>query len=138
MGTVNLTRESDAHKKKSKCISAVKLDYSKLPALDNYELFIIPEDAIITDAYIDVLEVAQATVTGDFGFAGGTELISNADLNAAVAVVKDAGIKISTGTGKTVTFKPDVIPTQGIFVFVVEYIEYALKSGNLTSFSATT
>lgn len=44
--------------------------------------------------------------------------------------------RILTGTGKNVTAKFSEDPTAGDFTFIVEYIEYALKNGQRTSYTA--
>lgn len=95
------------------------------------ELFTVPANALITDCYVVVEEAGQANLTVDIGYAGSNELFNDADIDA-VSVVKDAGIKLATGTGKTVTAKFSVAPTQGRFHIIVEYIEYTVGNGDLT------
>ncbi len=84
-----------------------------------------------------MLEAFDAALVADLGFDGGAELISAGALSA-VAVVAGNDLNLTSGTGKRVTINPSAVPTQGKVVVIVEYIEYNLHSGDLTTFSATT
>ncbi len=137
---VDLTKVTKNAQKKTASISAAQLvggssaalrDGSYVNATDNYDLFRIPANSLITDAYVVVEEAGQASLTADIGFDGGAELINDADIDG-VSVVKDAGIKLATGTGKLVTAKFSSAPTAGRFHVVVEYIEYTKTNGELT------
>jgi len=133
MADVNLTRDRKHSQKKSKSVATAVLDFSDIPlTADVYQLFNLPEDAIITDSFLDVLEAFDAAVTADMGFAGGSELISAGAVDV-VAVVASNDINLNTGTGQTVTINLSGDVTQGKLVAVVEYTEWDLAIGDLTS-----
>ncbi len=137
MPAVNLTRDKTHSLKKSRSVASAVVDFSEMPlAADDYEVFLLPDDAIVTDSFYDVLEAFDAAVTADLGFDGGAELISAGALDA-VAVIASNDINVSTGTGKRVTINPSADVTQGKVVIVVEYVEYNLSNGDLTNFSDT-
>lgn len=127
--------------KKTRSVSSATLVGGSSAALDGgayvastgtQELFTVPANSLITDCYVVVEEAGQALLTADIGYAGGNELFNDADIDA-VSVVKDAGIKLATGTGKTITAKFSAAPTQGRFHVVVEYIEFTKSNGDLTA-----
>lgn len=135
MSTVNLTRDKDNGLKKTRSVASAVLDFSDIPlAADDYEVFNIPKNAIITDFMMDVIEAFDATATLAVGFDGGTELIAAGAIDA-VAVVASNDLNLATTTGKRVTVNPSIDLTQGKLVVVVEYVEYVLSNGNLTTFS---
>lgn len=82
------------------------------------------------------------TLTGTVTDLTLTEGTPNTLSSGTVALTSGAGTvvhapRILTGTGKTVTAVFSAGPTAGDFTFVVEYIEYALKSGaGLTNYVA--
>lgn len=136
MATVNLTRKGKNSEKKNVCVAAVTVSYTDIPATDNYELFTIPADCVITSATIYPEVAGQSLLTADLGYAGGTELIANADLDDTAVKGGALGTRLASGTGKTVTIKPDAAPTAGKFHVMVEYIEYTRGNGEYTEFSA--
>lgn len=136
----DLKKVSKFNQKKTRSISSATLVGGSSAALDGgayvadtatQELFTVPANSLITACYIVVEEAGQANLTADIGYAGSNELFNDADIDA-VSVVKDAGIKLATGTGKTITAKFSAAPTQGRFHVIVEYIEYTLSNGDLT------
>ena len=141
---VDLTKVTQNAQKKVKSISSAILVGGSTAALNggsyanttaNYDLFRLPANCLVTDAYVVVEAAGQANLTADIGYDGGAELINDADIDG-VSVVKDAGIKLATGTGKLVTAKFSAAPTVGRFHVVVEYIEYTLTNGMLTKQTA--
>lgn len=139
----DLTKVTENSKKKVISVSSAQLVGGSTAALRGgayvnttaqYDLFNIPPNCLIVDSYIIAEEAGQATLTCDLGFDGGAELINDADIDNT-GVVKDAGIKIDSGTGKLVTAKFSAAPTQGRFHAVVEYIEYTRANGELTKVS---
>lgn len=137
----DLKKVSKFNRKKTRSVSSATLVGGSSAALDGgayvadtatQELFTIPANSLITDCYIVVEEAGQGSLTADIGYAGSNELFNDADIDA-VSVVKDAGIKLATGTGKTVTAKFSAAPTQGRFHVIVEYIEYTLSNGDFTA-----
>lgn len=141
---VDLTKVTKNAQKKTLSVSSAVLVGGSTAALNggsyvnttsNYDLFRIPANCLITDAYVVVEGAGQANLLADIGFDGGAELINDADIDA-VSVVKDAGIKLASGTGKLVTAKFSAAPTTGRFVVIVEYTEYGVTNGNLTKQTA--
>src|SRR5688572_11534571 len=118
---VDLTRVSDNNEKKTISVVAAVIDHSQVPDTANVVLWNIPGRCLITRAYV-INEVAgQAALTADIGFAGGAELINDADLDGTPGVVDDAmTIPIWSGTGKQVTIKFSADPTAGRFVVMLE------------------
>lgn len=133
MATVNLTRDKDYYKQRTAKYACAVIDYDQIAGTDDYELFVLPKNALIVDAYLDVLTAAQASTTFDLGFAGGSELLSAA---AASSVAIVAGtVNADTGTGKTVTLTPNQAPTAGKFVVCIEFVEYTKGDGDLMDLS---
>lgn len=133
MATVDLKRQDEFNQKK--CISvasATLVGGTDVTTTDTYELFNLPADCLVVDAYVSVAEAGDATRTADIGFAGGAELIDDGSI-AAVAVVKTNDLALETGTGKTVTMVPSGAITQGKFIVTVKYIEYTKNSGEYTN-----
>lgn len=140
MAIHNLTRKKDFSKTTCKRYARATIDYSDLAdgaAADDFKLYNIPGNCIITRQYTAVIEAAQATAVADFGTtAGGTELDAAVDL-ATVAVTDSGALAIHTGTGVTVYMEPNtVLPSQGKFVVITEFIEYEASDGKLLNFSA--
>lgn len=148
---VDLTRKKDFAEKKSRSVAAARVTHDMVGDTTLHELFNLPPNAIITDAMVNVEVVGQATLTVDFGFDGGAELGNDLDVNGSTGVVYTAPsvtndgagtdpvdnlIRIPTGTGKTVTAKFSADPTAGSWVFIVEFIEYDLSTGELMNYSA--
>lgn len=132
----DLTRIKKYAEKKTISASAARIKHGEVAGTEQQDLFNLPPNAIITHAFVDVKAVGQALLTVDFGFDGGNELGNDLDVNGPVGVVGGALLTaLATGTGKKVTAKFSADPTAGDFVFVVQYIEYDLGSGQLTNYS---
>ena len=138
---VDVKKVTNFGKKKVRSVSSAQLVAGSSAALRGgayvnstaqYDIFKVPANCLITDAYIITEEAGQTSLTCDLGFDGGAELINDADIDNT-GVVKDAGIKIASGTGKNVTAKFSAAPTAGRFHAVVEYIEYTRAAGELTA-----
>lgn len=175
----DLTRKHKFGEKKTKSVSAARLQLADVlgEGTNTLNLFNLPPNAIVTDAYIVVDNATQAAITCDFGFSGGSELINDADMattgvkqtaevstlttltgtvtaltlaegtpntltSGTVALTSGAGTvvkapKLLTGTGKVVTAKFSAEPNEAFDAhFVVEYTEYTLGNGNLTTVTA--
>ncbi len=144
MADLDYTRKFKTHEKKSECFMCTEVtegeDFLAIDTGDdNYHLGNIPNDAIITDAYIMLKTASDAatSATATLGTApGGTEIMSAGDLTAA------AGSKTGTFTGESLTDtgKPlwlklvyaGAVTDVGDYVVVVEYVEFTLNTGNLT------
>ena len=86
---------------------------------------------MVTNAHVNITGAADATRTVNVGFDGGNELI-NAGSIASVAVITDGlSVPLATGTGKTLSIKPNVAITQGVMTLVVEFIDYKTRDGSL-------
>lgn len=154
----NLTRLRNFAEKKNVSVAAALIKHSDVAATTLQELFCLPADALIINAYCVVKTAGQANLTVDFGFDGGNELGNDLDIDA-VSVVSvplsvlaltltegtpntlsagtvQKGPQIDTATGKTVTAKFSADPTAGEFVFIVEFIEYMRGNGELMNYSA--
>lgn len=129
----NLTQTGDNWQKKTRSVSSAYISNKEITNTDTYNLFELPANCLITDAYVVKKVAGAASLTADIGFSGGAELINDADLDD-LTTVKDAGIKLDTGTGKSVTIKFSAAPANFKGYVVVEYIEYTLKNGMLTKY----
>lgn len=147
----DLTRKKDYAEKKTRSVAAARVLHGDVADTSAHELFNLPANCLITDAFVVVDVVGQDTLTVDFGFDGGDELGDALDVHDATGVVStplqatvdgdaetvdiDNQIRILTGTGKTVTALFSADPSAGDFTFIVEYIEYTLGNGKLTEAS---
>lgn len=135
MAIVNLTRLNRAAEKKNINISAVKLSFSDISTIDEYQLFVLPPNVMVTNIITKISVASQTGVTCDIGFQG-ESFISKPSLatinNIAMPTAKD------TGTGKVITLKPSTVLTSGVFTIMVEYIEYTLNNGEYTNFISVT
>lgn len=129
----DLTQAGDNWQKKTRSVSSAYLSSAAITDNAVYNLFELPANSLITDAYVVKKTAGAANLTADFGFDGGAELINDADLDD-LTTVKDAGLKLDTGSGKSVTVKFSAAPANFKGYFVVEYIEYTLKNGMLTNY----
>ena len=137
MTAVNLTRKKEHSLKKSSSVSSANLDFSDVAAAaDFYELFNLPEDAIITHLFTDVLEAFDAGTTMAIGYDGGSEVEAAVVLDA-VGVDATLNVNLATGTGKRITAQLNQNVTQGKMAVMIKYIEYNLNNGELTNFSDT-
>lgn len=141
----DFTRYNNGSQKKGKCIFAVAMDEGSnsnefSAASDNHLLGILPPNAIVTDAYIQVNTVSDAATSAvaTLGTAsGGGQLMTGADLTTAghqgtfVAGV-DSGTGAEIWLGLTYTGAATDV---GKYVIVVEYLEYLKTTGELTKFS---
>lgn len=137
MATINKTRLAGANAKATHSSNTVTLkpaDFAGVAVGDTMQLFTIPENSMITSAWIVVKSASQASVTAGIGItANGTELGASRALSSVAVVGATLGTMLDSGTGKVVYFTPSAIPTQGEFDVIVNYIEYRLGNGNLTA-----
>lgn len=153
MATQNLTRELGRHKKRDVSVFTTFLDIVSAPGAtavstsgDDYELFVMPPESLVTHASMVVVTANNAgtSAVADLGFGGDDTLIDGADLTSAAGTELDGGtnaeIPAIKATGGTVTFSPTyagTAPTAGRVLVRVEYIEYEQCTGELTEFSTT-
>lgn len=135
----DLTRKKDFAQKKSACVAAARLTHDMVSDTALQELFNLPPNALITNSYAHVEVAGQTSLTVDFGFDGGAELGNDLDIDdvgPVAGAVTGPATSLATDTGKTVTAKFSAAPTAGSFVFIVEFIEYDLSTGELMNYSA--
>lgn len=154
----DLTRTRKFNEKKTASVAAARVLHSDVSGTASNELFVLPANALITNAYVVVKTAGQTNLTVDFGFDGGNELGNDLDIDGAGVVsvplsiaaltltegtpntlssgTVTKGPSIDTATGKTVTAKFSADPTAGDFVFIVEFIEYELGNGDLMDYNA--
>lgn len=131
----DLTRYNGNPEKKSICLSVAEVKNTDMPAVDDYLVFILPENALIVNAGVIVEEAAQALATIDVGFDGGAQLGNDLAIDAVgfvAGAIATHATPILTGTGKNVTVKPSAVLTSGKLKLVCEYYEYTKKTGELT------
>jgi len=141
----DFTRENNGFQKKSICVFSVEMKEGTennefAAASDNHLLGLLPPDAIITDAMVFVKTVSDAATScvATLGTAsGGAQILSGADLTTAGeqgTFVPD----VETGTGDDLWLGltyTGAATNVGVYVVVVEYIEYLLNTGDFTRFS---
>ena len=134
----DLRRSGTLNQKKGICVAAAELDFATLTAVTgSHELFNLPPEAVITNAYVHVMTASDAATsnTGIIGTAvDGTQVLSAANLKTAGKQGTFTGQSLTT-TGKTVYFKQTVVgaATVGKFLVVVEYLEYNKTTGEYTN-----
>lgn len=135
---MDLRRVGTLNQKKSICVAAAELDFETLGAVTaSFQLFNLPAEAVITNAYVHVITASDAA-TSNAGIIGtaedGTQVLSAANLKTLGKQGTFTGQSL-TGTGKTIWFKQTVTgaATVGKVLVVVEYLEYNLNTGNYTN-----
>ena len=134
----DLRRVGTLNQKKTICVATAVLDFATAGATTaSHQLFNLPENAIILDAYIHVVTASNAatTSTGILGTAeDGTQVLSAPNLKTAGKQGTFAGQTL-TGTGRTIWFKQTVVgaATAGSVVVVVEYLEFNKNTGEYTN-----
>lgn len=135
---MDLRRIGTLNQKKGVCVAAALLDFDTLGAVTaSFQLFNLPPEAVITDAYVHVVTASDA-VTTNVGIIGtaedGTQVLSAADLKVAGKQGTFTGQSLTT-TGKTIWFKQTVTGAAAVgkFLVVVEYLEYNKNSGEYTN-----
>lgn len=131
---VNLTRKGTTFKKRSRSIMSVNMAdeglAGALNAADNYLVGYLPEDAVITNAYV-FTTVAGALNTVALGTTeGGTEILSAGD---AASLGKSGTFTGESGTGSGVpVYMSITAAVDGVFSAVIHYDEVSLNNGDLT------
>lgn len=139
---VDFLREKTLMQKKSESFFATRLqegtEAGELnPAGENYLLANIPPESVVTNAYIHVIGESSAGISATAALGtteGGSDILSAADLTTAGEAGTFAG-QLETGTGKQLWLGITVdtpAAASGDYVIVVEYLEYAKKSGEYT------
>jgi len=136
------TRLNNGFQKKSICVFASRMkegtEDQNLPiAGGDHLLALLPPDAIISDAYVFVKTVSDAATSAvaQLGTTeGGAEILTGADLTTAG---KQGTFVpgVETLTGKDLWLNHVVTGAAtavGDYVFVVEYLEWDLNTGNYT------
>lgn len=148
MAHTSLVRAKTLAQKKSESFFAARLVQSATPETDegtlgtataNYKLANLPENCLITGAYIMVNTAADSvtSATGSLGTAeGGTEILSAADLKATGVQGTFTG-ELDTGSGVELYLRlvlSGATTAVGDFTIVVEYLEYEKTTGEYTRF----
>jgi len=144
MANTDITRSGEFAQKKSICVFAAdvregtNLQEGEIPAATgNFLIAKLPPDAIITNAYVNVVTAGDAATSASakLGTAeGGTEVLSAANLKTVGKQGTFTGQSV-TGTGVdlflglTVT---GVATNVAHYVVVVEYLEYQKNTGEYT------
>ncbi len=132
MALLNLTRNGTFNQKKSVSVASAPFDFNDLNLVDDHQLFVLPDNSIITDLFFVVIEAGVAASTYELGFEGGTgSEIQTSGALTSVGVDR-VGADLETDTGKTIIFTPSVQQTQGKWIAILEYIEFNLVTGDLT------
>lgn len=106
----------------------------------NYLIANLPQDAVITDAYVVVDGVSNAATAATVALGtaeGGAQIMAAADIKAAVGVVGSLVGKLKTGTGMPVYMTlvyTGATTNYGSFTVVIEYAEFRKTSGEYTNF----
>ena len=147
MGTVNLTRENLHNQKKTVKVMSAFVDFTDADgssqiatSADVYELGILPTgDVLITGARIVTVTASDAATSAacDIGFAGGAELLDDADMKAAGETAMSGSVLRTTGGTITITPTYTGATSAGRHLVLVEYVELEQRSGELTNYSAT-
>lgn len=137
--SIDLRRKGTLNQKKAICVASAVLDFETLgAATESFQLFNLPENAIITNAYVHVVTASNAatSATGIIGTAeNGTQVLSAANMKTLGKQGTYTGQSL-TVTGKTIWFKQTLVgaaPTVGEVIVVVEYLEYNKNSGEYTN-----
>jgi hypothetical protein len=120
--------------KKTLSVSTAELVMADFDGTATIDVFNIPENVLITNIYT-LVEVAGKSGLKLKVEVGSVVAIASGDVATVGAVTKDSYNKLS-GTGKLIKVTPSSAVTYGKFVVVVEYIEYTLSNGDLTSYSS--
>lgn len=141
----DLTRYNNAFKKKLVSVMAMVIaegtDKGDIAAAsDNHLVGYLPDNAIITDAYIHVKTASDAATSAvaTLGTASaGAEILSAADLATEGKAGTFTG-QSDTGSGKPVYLGltyTGAATAVGEYVVTIEYLEYTKNSQELTKFS---
>lgn len=145
---VDITRLRKNAEKKQVSVAVAEVRHGDVSATTLQELFNLPPNCLIIDSGCIVEVAGQASLTVDLGFAGGSELGNDLDIDAAgyveglpQALDGNAGTllkvpRILTGTGKNVTAKFSADPSAGIFHFYVMFVDYTRGNGELMNYTA--
>lgn len=97
-------------------------------------VFEIPENSLITEAYLEVVTAGTAAVTLDLKIGA---IIAIDDRAVTVGISSNGNtLPINSGTGKSVTIDSTAALTAGKFIVIVKYFEYLTKTGYLTKYTS--
>lgn len=136
---VDITRLRKNAEKKTVSVSACCVLAADIVDNTLHHIFRIPANALIVSAGILVKEASQAAVTADLGVDGdatlGSALVMSATgFKATNIAVGPQAPRIDSGTGLAISVKFSAKPTQGLFIPVIEYIEYDMGNGDYTNY----
>ena len=144
MANTDLTRQSKFLLKKTKSLFAdvvvegASLTAGEIPAVTgNYLIGKLPPNAVITNAYVQVLTASDAatTATAKIGTVEtGSQILSGVDLKA-LGKQGTFGTQVDTGTGQDIfmTFTYTGAATAvGRYVVAIDYDEYTKNNGEYT------
>lgn len=138
----NLTRNDKFYQKKSISVFAGALVEGQdgvLAETGNYKLANLPEDALITNAYVNVITASDAATTAaaTLGTAeGGSQLLTAVNLKTAGKQGTFAGQRM-TGTGAELWLNTTITGAATAvakYLVVVEYLEFNKATGEYTKF----
>lgn len=136
---VDITRLRKNAEKKTVSVSATRVLAADVVDNTLHYVFRVPANALIINAGVLVKEASQAAVTMDLGVDGDASLGSALAVSAtgfkgtAVAAGPQAP-RVDSGTGLAISVKFSAKPTQGVFIPIVEYIEYDMGNGDYTNY----
>ena len=132
----NLTRLGKNAEKKTSSVSAINITHDQITTGAN-EIFVLPDNCLITDVYCLTKVAGQTGLTLDLGFDGSNQLGDDLDIDntGVTSNFHSSYTALDTGTGQTVTATFSADPTAGEFDIIVEYIEYTKGCGDLTNYA---
>ena len=133
MAHKNVTRVGDFFAKKLLSQMVITIDNEtakQFTAAGNYKVANLPENCVVTEAFVVVTKGGTGGVVDVGTTEGGAELIADAVVTAAGVVGALVG-KVVTGTGKSVYINLAAAPTAR-FSIVIQYLELGTKTGSYT------
>ena len=129
----NRTNVRDFAQKKTYSVSSATLYVEDFDGTNAIEIFNLPEKCLVTNVF------TVAEVAGNSGLTlkvdiGSTTVLAAGDVDT-VNDIAEAETNLVTETGKNVKVIPSVAVTSGVFVVIVQYVEYTLNNGTLTNYT---
>lgn len=149
MANTDVTRHGVIAQKKVRSVLAVKIndelfednDVDIAEGTENLLVAVLPPNALIVRAYVNVKTVSDAATTATAALGtteGGAELLAATDLLTA-AIADSLVAMADTGTGQEIylqTVLAGAVTTLGETEVIVEYIEYEKNNGEYTQFAS--
>ena len=131
--STNKTIVGDFSYKKTLSSAGYSLDVDSFDGTEAIHVGNLPDAILITDVYVIVKTVGNSGLTFDIGTSDGGAQLMNDAVGTTAAVLQSANINLSQPLSVGVYVKPSATVTQGSFVVIINYIEYTLKLGTLTT-----